>query len=308
MELVCPSCLGRFDPIDDEKWLSGTIDAHCKNCGMIIVRKEDGDIRTEVSCPKCQKRHDQPIRKPVAEHEAREFRCDCGVMLQLNRDCIGELLVVEEKPQDIEPSAIEIWVPEQIRVWRLPRPYFDFYYHRLGGAKGIAGILAWAFVCVAPMLVIIDGEQGREWIQITTAVVWLLAGVIVLLIAAFGLSGLLPNHIVTSGVSYELTRDRLRLRIGRPRLPRGGYCRELMLSEVERVDCMRVPWHEGVGHVVFYRAGKHKCKPAIIYNDDETRDDRELTFWLVKNPELVRDRVLEVKRRLDPSTRGPYRG
>ena len=109
--------------------------------------------------------------------------------------------------------------------------------------------------------------------------------------------------IVTKDVEYELTNDRVRARSG-------GYSRELMLTDIDRVECMSEPNLRGIGHVVFCRRGYRGQTPAIplegLKNDGKTVDG-ELTFWLVANPHLVRDRVLEVKHRFDPDAKGPYR-
>lgn len=173
-------------------------------------------------------------------------------------------------------------------------------------------------------------------LQLAPAAVVLLAALalrapapILLLISAFALLWIYAvaaagkkqvREALSSDVSFELTNERVRIRMG-------GARRELELSEIDSIDVVAVPGSTPLGHVVLQKRGVAAMPPAIpsgrrvtssgagpvLWTTVELVDPREqladgaLTLWFVPNPEQVRSRIEAAARGLSPHARGPHR-
>ena len=346
MLFSCPSCQSKHEVSEDtlkqrrkEAEAAGTgnrVAVRCKKCGVRFV-VADGRVETAYACcPSCRKWDklgDKTLRLPAEERSKVPHRCTCGAKLRFSPDSIGSFVVVTEDKADVSPvleprpsakdfvvadcseafehesleRIIETWAPEPVRALRRP-PHWkrDILVVALLGIP-FAGSIAAAFFAIS-VVVLLHGVREALNGDVKTLIGALIGSPIFALMGFMFLHGAILKNwpkrvpIVTEGVVYELTKDYVRVRVG-------PYRRELLLSDIDKVECLPEPKHNAIGHVVFYRRGMHKNRPTILpagVTKDGTANS-ELAFWLVRNPQLVRDRVLDMKSRLDSSMKGPYR-
>jgi len=214
--------------------------------------------------------------------------------------------------RDEYEDVLETWAPEVLAV-RVLRANFDEFFHGIG--------------CALILLIPILFLQGPT--------VLLAPLFLVPLFLRFWMC--IDNWtIVVRNTSYQLTRSSLRLRCG-------SEIRELRLSQLTETAILPVRGHRDVGHIVLYEHGTRRGSPAIplerpfvpkieqsVVQKGDTRPEAipverpsvpkqagnalgpqvhkgAMTFWLVANPELVRERILRAARGINPNASGPYR-
>lgn len=128
------------------------------------------------------------------------------------------------------------------------------------------------------------------------------------------------SRLLTHGVSFELTTERVRVRIG-------DTCRELPLSNIGDVTVVRASRESDVGHVVIHRRDAELGEPSIptgrrvsggsvglvtwtnveFVEPAEQLFEGALTFWFVAHPDRIRARLLAAVEGVSPCSRGPHR-
>jgi hypothetical protein len=128
------------------------------------------------------------------------------------------------------------------------------------------------------------------------------------------------SRLLTHGVSFELTTERVRVRLG-------DTCRELPLSNIGDVTVVRTSRKSDVGHVVIHRRGAKVGEPSIptgrrvsggsvglvtwtnveFVEPAEQLFEGALTFWFVAHPDRIRARLLAAVEGVSPCSRGPHR-
>jgi len=128
------------------------------------------------------------------------------------------------------------------------------------------------------------------------------------------------SRLLTQGVAFELTSERVRVRLG-------DASRELPLSNIGDITVIRASRKSDVGHVLIHRRGADLGEPAIptgrrvssgtvglvtwtnveFVEPAEQLFEGTLTFWFVAHPDKVRARLMAAVEGVSPCSRGPHR-
>ena len=212
----------------------------------------------------------------------------------------GAIRVIDLDDSDSSEHGVMIdrWAPESIQL-RSARPV---------ALHAIPSSVVYALITFLGVLVVFTTTPKSEAL-LSGVIGGLVVGVAAFLGQVIGGWKTRP-HVPVADTSFTLTPTSVCIRCG-------TLSRTLLLSRVERVVVLPLRGHRGIGHVVFVERGKPHEPPSIpfwVNVDPRTPGIQELrvnpgalTFWLLANPESVRDRVLGVTGGVNQNARGPYR-